>query len=247
MKPWIALTLSLPCFVLGCESTGVGNPKSEMSVSVVNDLNPEPDATDTSDQLSPTEVRHAALAFSELRWVPCDAADATVVTPGPMVVDLVSGIVSPPLPTVPFPPGGFCGLDAPLTLDAPNAAMQGRSMLFSGTRSDGTLFILYAAMPGTIHMVPQPGVVWTAENARSVIWALRPYRWLRQTEIDAETADAFGATRRAIVIDVDRHPLLYAVIRSRIGGRSSMYEDTNHDQQVDPSDVLIGHGLPSLD
>ena len=247
MKPWIALTICLPCFVLGCESTGVGNPNNEMSVSVVNDLNPEPDATDPSDQLSTTELRHTELAFSELRWAPCDAADALVVMPGPMVVDLVSGIVNPPLPPVPFPPGGFCGLDAPLTLDARDASMQGRSMLFSGTRSDGTLFILYAAMPGTIHMVAESNIVWNAQSASSVIWALRPHRWLKQTEIDTESSDAFGSTRRAIVIDVDRHPLLYAVIRGRIGGRSSMYEDTNDNHQVDPSDVLIGHGLPSLD
>ena len=125
--------------------------------------------------------------------------------------------------------------------------MQGRSLLFSGTRTDGTSFILYAAMPGTIHMVAEPNVVWSEDNARSVIWALRPHRWLKQTEIDAETTDAFGSTRRVIAIDINRHPLLYAVIRSRIGGRGSMYDDVNDDHQLDAGDVLIGHGLPNLD
>ncbi len=237
--------------VSACESTGVGNPGDSMTVSVQNDLTAEPGATDTTDQLDDSQVRHAVLAFGELHFIPCDPSDGDVTAPGPIVVDLVTlKTASLALPTVAIPPGGFCGLDAPLTTSAPNAALQGKSMLFSGLRNDGTLFILYAAMQGTLHMRPEPGVKWDASNASSVIWALRPRRWLAKAELDAENSEPLGTVLRIIVIDIDRHPVLYDLIRSRIGGRSTLYTDLNDNGLLDDnerSSALIGQGLPSLD
>ncbi len=233
-----------------CTSTGVGNPGAELNVTVVNDLTAEPQATDPSVELSTSELRHVVLAFRELDWKPCDPTDGDVVTPGPIVVDLVTSKVEPPLPPVPVPPSGFCGLDAPLTLSAPNAALQGRSILFSGLRSDGTLFILYAAMSGTLHMVAEPGVKWDTTLSKAVIWALRPQRWLAPAELDAEPSDPLGAVLRVIAIDVNRHPILYSLIRDRIGGRSSLYADldgTGTITEHDRTNGLIGEGLPSLD
>ena len=235
----------------GCTSTGVGNPGDKMTVTVVNDLTAEPQATDPGVQLAVAQVRHAVLAFGELRFVPCDLNDGDVVVPGPIVVNLVTSKVEPALPTIAFPPGGFCGLDAPLTTAAPSAAMQGRSIFFSGLRDDGTLFLLYADMPGTLHMRPDPAdVVWDASNASSMIWALRPRRWLAPAELDAEPTDPLGTVLRIIVIDVNRHPVLFDLIRSRIGARSTLHTDFNGDHLLDDNDRvngLIGEGLPSLD
>ena len=249
MKFFAPLTLLLILIAPGCNSTGVGNPPTGLTVSVVSDVTAEPQATDPSVQLGASELRHAVLAFGELRFIPCDTMDGNVVIPGPVVVDLVTNELS--LPSVPIPPGGFCGLDAPLTTSAPDAAMQGRSILFSGLRSDGTLFILYAAMPGTLRMRPDPNFpVWDATIASSFIWALRPHRWLAPAELDAEPSDPLGAVLRVIVIDVNRHPLLYTAIRNRIGGRSTLYADFNDNHQIDPDERangLIGEGLPSLD
>jgi hypothetical protein len=229
----------------------VGNPPSaELNVTVVNDLTAEPQATDPTVQLSTSELRHVVVAFGKLNWKPCDPADANVIAPGPFVVDLVTNKIEPPLPPVPVPPGGFCGMDAPLTTSAPNAELQGRSILFSGLRSDGTLFILYAAMAGTLHMVPEPGVKWNTATSSSIIWALRPHRWLAPAELDAETSDPLGAVLRVIVIDVNRHPILYTAIRNRIGGRSSFYADLDGTHTItehDRTNGLIGEGLPSLD
>jgi hypothetical protein len=190
------------------------------------------------------------LAFGELNWKPCDPTDGNVVTPGPIVVDLVTNKVEPPLPPVPVPPSGFCGLDAPLTTSARNAALQGRSILYSGLRSDGTLFILYAAMTGTLHMIAEPGVKWDTATSSSIIWALRPQRWLAPAELDAESSDPLGAVLRVIVIDVNRHPLLYTAIRNRIGGRSTFYADLDRTRTITANDRIngfIGEGLPSLD
>jgi hypothetical protein len=234
-----------------CSSTGVGNPSAEMKVTVVNDLTAEPQATDPQAQLTPSALRHAVLVFGELRFIPCDISDGDVVLPGPFVVDLAASKVEPPLPAVPVPPGGFCGLDAPLTTTASQPALQGRSILFSGLRGDGTLFILYAAMQGTLHMRPLTNVTWDLATNPAVLWAFRPHRWLMPAELDAADTEALGAVLRVIVIDVDRHPLLLDAIRQRIGGRTTLHTDLNDNSQLDPDERVvpawIGQGLPSLD
>jgi hypothetical protein len=234
-----------------CNSTGVGNPGAGMTVTVRNDLKAEPAGADPAVELAPAQLRHAVLAFGELRFIPCDATLEDVVAPGPFLVDLVTESVEPQLPAVPIPPSGFCGLDAPLTSLAPNSSQFGNSILFSGVRADGALFILYAAMPGTLRMRPVPGITaWDATNAASVIWAMRPRRWLMPAELDAETSEPFGVGLRIIVIDVNRHPVLYAAIRNRVGARATLHTDLNDDGNLDDNEranALIGQGLPSLD
>jgi len=239
------------CALGACDSTGVGNPPPGMTVTVRNDLQAEPAATDPTVELPSAQLRHAVLAFGELRFIPCDATLEDVVAPGPFLVDLVTESVEPQLPAVPIPPSGFCGLDAPLTSLAPNSAQFGNSILFSGTRADGALFILYAAMPGTLRMRPVPGIAaWDATNAASVIWAMRPWRWLTPQELDAETSEPFGVGLRVIVIDVNRHPVLYTAIRNRVGARATLHTDLNGDGKLDDNEranALIGQGLPSLE
>jgi hypothetical protein len=169
---------------------------------------------------------------------------------GPFVVDLVSGKATPDFPAVAIPAGGFCGLDALLATGASDPVMQGKSVLLSGVRTDGTLFILYAAMTGSIKMRPYPSnTVWDESNAGSVIWALRPTRWLTRSEVNAEPAEPLGTRRSVIAIDVNRHPMLYEAIRSRIGSRSSLNTDLDGDHQLGPDEetAFIGVGLPSLD
>jgi len=247
MKRLLVVALNALQLLYGCESTGVGNPG--MSVTAQSTLSPEPEAADPNDRIT-SELRHASLAIAELRWIPCNTADAAVVTPGPFVVDLISAQTTPDFGRVSVPPGGFCGFDAPLTTNASDAVMQGKSVLLSGVRADGTLFILYAAMPGTIKMRPYPsGTVWDPSNAESVIWALRPSRWVTQTEIDAEPTDPLGTRRRVIAIDVNRHPVLYDAIRTRLGSRSTLNTDLNGNHQLDTVEqsAFIGLGLEDLD
>jgi len=87
----LALLLLSLWSLLGCNSTGVGNPGADMTVTVINDLTVEPQATGDAEQLADSQLRHAVLAFSEIRFLPCDLADAEVAVPGPFVIDLVSG------------------------------------------------------------------------------------------------------------------------------------------------------------
>ena len=63
----------------------------------------------------------------------------------------------------------------------------------------------------------------------------------------AETEIFEGA--RAIVIDVNRHPLLYLRIRTRLAGRSAIYADSNGNGVLDPDERLreLGVGLEDAD
>lgn len=234
--------------VIGCESTGVGNP-DRLSVTATQALSAEPGASDPKDQLPATQLSHALLAIEQLRWLPCDQGLAPVIDPGPFVIDLVAGTTQPPFSPVAFPNGGFCGLDAPLTANASSAVMQGRSVFLSGTRKDGASFVLYAAMSGTIHLRPQTVTAWTSDNARSVVWALRPRRWVTPSEIDAESTERFGARYNVVAIDANRRPLLYYAIRNRLGSRSTLHTDLDGNGVLDADDesLLIGQGLDNLD
>ena len=56
---------------------------------------------------------------------------------------------------------------------------------------------------------------------------------------------------RVIAINVNRHPVLYEVIRTRLAARSSLHVDVNDDGRVDAAERrsanVIGRGLDDLD
>jgi hypothetical protein len=242
--------LFLALAALGCNSTGVGNP-GQVDLALTSDSEPEPGATDPDDTVASKAIRHAVLVFSELRWLPCSSDEEPVVVPGPMVVDLVTSKVDPPLPSVAVPDGGFCGIDAPLTGATSPPSLTGRSVFFSGERADGALFILYADMIGMVKIRARSGIVWDADTAPALIWAFRPRRWIPESDLDSAESRPFAGTRRAIAIDLDRHPLLYAAVQNNMGERSSLYADLNHDGHLDDrerdDDNWLGEGLPGLD
>jgi hypothetical protein len=244
-------SMLLVLLALGCTSTGVGNPgadNSTVSLALISDSNVEPDATDT-ELLAAKSLRHAILVFGELRYLACDAQDSDVVVKGPFVADVAQNRVVPELPSVPVPEGGFCGMDAPLAPAVSPASLAGRSIWFSGLRSDGTLFMLFADMEGTLHLRTVDGEPWPVEHG--LLWTMRPRRWLSPSELDGVDADALDGTERVIVINVNQHPALYAKIRARLAGRSTLNIDLNDDGALDPDerepDATVGQGLDHLD
>jgi hypothetical protein len=248
MMPRPSILLAL--FALGCTSTGVGNPGAEGTVrlSLTSDPHAEPEAADT-ERLAASSLRHAILVFGELRYLACDSEQSDVVVDGPFVVDLAQNRVVPELPAVEVPEGGFCGLDAPLAPATTPASLSGRSIWFSGLRSDGTLFILFANMPGTLHLQSVDGSPWPVEHG--LLWAMRPRRWLAPSELDGADVEALDGIERVIVINVNRHPVLYEVVRARLAGRSTLHVDLDDDGTLDPEerqpDAIIGQGLDELD
>ena len=251
LGPWL-----LP-LALACGSTGVGNPgpaeTGTLSLAIVSDDDdtaPEPGASgeiaaDGADGAAPViplphgAVERAVLVIGSVRWLPCDDSEPVITQSGPFLVDLIAGTTRPALPAFRVPAGGVCGFDAPLAPARDSAEFLGRSLLFSGTRADGVRFILFANMRATLRVRAPRGEAWGGARAETLFWALRPRRWAAAQELDNEaTSDADGA--RTLVIDVDRHPLLFALIRARLAAQSALFFDRDRNGVLDAEDRSDG-------
>jgi len=204
----------------------------------------------SDDNLPQGSIDHAILVLRELTWVPCDPSKDELQMTGPFTVDLVTQSTDPPLPPVTPPEGGFCRLRAPLAPANDSAALAGRSIFFSGVRADGTRFVVYANMIATLRLRNHGEAIWDGSDTPRYLWAMRPHRWLARSELQGLDTVAWDDDR-AIVIDVDRHPLLYWAIRRRLAGRSTLYADLNENGQIDPDERtgrgLVGDGDPEAD
>jgi len=175
------------------------------------------------------------LVLGSVRWIPCAAAAEVVTQSGPFLVDLLSGVTRPPLPSLRVPPGGMCGFEAPLAPARDSAELLGRSLLFSGERADGVRFVLFANMRATLRVRATRGQAWAGDGDLALLWALRPRRWAAAQELANETpSDSAG--QRTLVIDADRHPLLFALIRARLASQSGMFLDQDGNGVLDAAD-----------
>jgi hypothetical protein len=251
MRPLNGLAYVAVVLTLACNSTGVGNPPAvpaEVNLALTQDSAVEPGAEDNA-QLDEKRIEHAVIVLGKIVVLACSTKERDVKLEGPFVVDLATNRIEPNLPMLPVPAGGVCGIDAVLAPAVAPAALAGRSIFFSGTRRDETRFLLFADMPGTLHLRPRNDSAWSVDHGW--LWALRPRRWLSPTELDESDSEVLASEGRVIVINVNRHPLLYKAIRSRLAGRSSLHLDLNDNFVLDDDersgDAVIGVGLDSLD
>jgi hypothetical protein len=256
---------ALAWLLCACNSTGVGNPPAPaaMTLALVRDDELEPNpmtsagaggeggAAQPDPSLPQASIRNAIVVLGALRFLPCDAQDGVTELTGPFVVDLAQGRTEPEVPSVEVPESGFCGLDAPLSPAREPAGLLGRSLLFDGTRADGTPFLVFANVNATLRVRAPEGVSWRGgvSEDRSVFWALRPRRWLEPGELDQADATELPDGSHVIVIDIDRHPLLFRLLRMRLASRSTLYEDVNGDHVFDAEDRpgILGGGLEDTD
>ncbi len=254
MITWLGTT-ALSLFILvtfGCTSTGVGNPgTASQALVITEDSELEPGADEAEPQLAEGQLTHAVLIFEQFRFVPCDAEEEPSVLQGPFVVDLVTHSVTPELGTFTVPESGLCGIDAVLGAAERPPRLVGRSILFQGVRSDGITFLFYTALSGTLKLRPLAGTSFAEADSHGLLWAFRPRRWLLPSELDAEQPEPLDDTPSVLVIDVDRHPALFQLVRSRLAARSTLHLDLNDNRELDEDErageALIGQGLGELD
>ena len=243
----------------GAPTTEGGAPTTEGGATTAAGAGVSEAGAPTSDAASACEsddialpraaVENAILVIGKVRFLPCDPRDSESVASGPFLVDLVHGGTSPAIPAVSVPSGGFCGLDVPLAPAEAPSRLAGRSVYFDGTRADGTPFRFYANVQATLRVRARAGLSWGSnlQPTHSVFWALRPRQWLEPGELDALEATKLGDG--ALAIDVEHHPALLRAIRSRLAGRSTLYDDANDDATFDPADRddALGDGIPNAD
>jgi hypothetical protein len=245
----------LAAALFGCNSTGVGNPpRSEtVSMAIVADDDSEgvPSEVDgggvEGESLSRGSLTHAVIVLGSIRWRACTNPNDITVSEGPFVVDLLSGESRPPLPDVAVPEGGLCGFDAPLSTVARSAELAGRSLFFAGVRADGVPFLVFSGMRAVLRARAAQGQSWgNDDQTLALLWAMRPRSWASSMELDGAMTSAWG-TRRAIVIDVDRNPVLFTLIRARLAGLSQILRDRDGDGFLDSDERTAPIGAGSSD
>lgn len=260
----------------GCSSTGVGNPSpATLQLSIIRDddegaageggaagdsaaagaagdsggSGTTPVGSSSDAGLPRAAIQNALLVIGRVVLLPCEPSEPESTVLGPFVVDLVHGGTSPTIPPVQVPPNGFCGLDAPLAPAGAPARLAGRSVYFDGVRADGTAFRFYADVQATLRVRAPAGISWGpgTRPLRSVFWALRPRQWLEPSELSG--LEATNPGDGTLSIDLARHPVLLRAIRSRLAGRSTLYDDANGDATFDLADRLatLGYGIPDAD
>ncbi|MEO7036782.1 MAG: hypothetical protein ABI548_22725 [Polyangiaceae bacterium] len=196
-------------------------------------------------------IQDAVIVLGRLHFMPCDKTQGRVFTaPGPFVVDLKHRTTTPEIPDIQGTPGGYCGIDAPLAPATAPAALSGRSVFFDGHRADGTFFIVYANMTGTLRLRAKAGATWQAmAEPPRFFWALHPRRWLLTAELSAAEPTPYDNHLRAVVIDQDQHAALFFALRARIAGVSKLYADADGDGVFDDADreAEVGEGLDNAD
>jgi len=94
-------------------------------------------------------------------------------------------------------------------------------------------------------------VPWDESLSHPVLWAMRPRRWLGRSELSGVPPIVLADGRSMVVIDADRHPLLFTTLLSRIAGRSSLHLDANDNGTLDDTERLgedwIGVGLSDIE
>jgi hypothetical protein len=222
--PLRALVALVSFALAGCSSTGVGNPGAEngtLELGIVAD-----DGGGDGEALPPAALEQAALVLARIEWRACDQNVPPIVQEGPFVVDLLTGVTTPSIPPVDAPQGGLCGFDAPLGPARDSAELAGRSLFFSGTRDDGVRFLLFADVRATLRVRSGDGQsLAIPRERRPIAWQMRPRRWARRTDLAAAQTSTWAGDRRIIRIDVNRQPLLFGLIRARLGSESLLLDE----------------------
>jgi hypothetical protein len=238
----LALALPLAC---ACSSTGVGNPATDtgsLSLAIVSDDADDDASADATapEPLPRAALRRALVVFGSVRWLPCDPNLDAVTQSGPFIVDLLAGETRPPLPELALAEGGFCGFDAVLAPARDEADVAGRSLLFTGQRADGVRFVLFADLRATLRVRAADGEAWGTGEQHALLWGMRPRRWASPAELADEAPSESTSSAPTLVIDADRHPLLFALIRARLASQSGLFFDRNQNGVLDAAERSAG-------
>jgi len=240
-----------PLLLLGCNSTGVGNPPVAHNPPV----DTSPDVTRvaiTSDEsaeidglfLPQGSFATAVVNIREFAAVPCDRSEPVQRFVGPFEVDLKRAD-SFALPDLVNTESGICSLRLNLAEGDADALYPGEWLHAEASFDDYRVTI---ALRGSLDLVLQTrsNTPWglldadpapaDAEPAASVIIALQPERWLTRLEV------LLRANAEGELVVNESAPILAAAVRLRLKKSTTILRDLDGDRVID----AIERGLEQI-
>jgi len=224
---WLAMGFLL---LLGCNSTGVGNPPVVGLPTGVTRVAVTSDKGHLLDRrfLPEGSFVTAVVTIREFAAVPCDPREATQRFVGPFEVDL-ERVESFALPDIVHTESGICSLQLSMAAGDADAQYPGEWLHAEASFDDYRVTI---AQRGQFDLVLR-----TRDDARwglpgedvasSVVIALRPELWLTRDEV-VLLADAEGE-----LIVNEQMPLLSSALRLRMRKETTILWDLDGDRMID--------------
>lgn len=87
-------------------------------------------------------------------------------------------------------------------------------------------FLLFADVRATLRVRSGDGQSWAIPaQRRPIVWQMRPRRWAPRADLQRAETSTWAGDRRIIRIDDRRQPLLFSLIRARLGSESLLLDE----------------------
>lgn len=186
-------------------------------------------------------VDTAWLAVERIRLRRADTCEVEpgIVIPGPIAVDLLAAGPPPALTDVALETGDYCRFEvewdafaAGLPPGAP-AELAGAAIAITGTRSDGTPFVLRSERNDEIRLDGVNGAFTLDEATTALFVGMDLARLFAGVELDAAVVSADGI----IYIDDARNGDLIDLFEDNLRAAAELFDDDDDNGELDPGEA----------
>jgi hypothetical protein len=206
-----------------CTGTDVGNPVVDVDFALLQTQ-------------SPLAVDQAWLAVDRIRLRSAAACEGAAEREfeGPFAVDLLAPGPSDQLAGLDMPSGGYCRFEVKwnafssgLPPEAPPLLDQS-SIAITGTRGDGTPFVLRSARDDELRLDAVAGEFTIDDATTALFVGLDTERLFTGVDVDAAVVDPDGT----IYIDGENNPTLLDAFDANLRDAASLFDDDDGDGEL---------------
>jgi hypothetical protein len=223
-RPLMSLCALLAAASAACTGTDVGNPVVDVDFALLQTQ-------------SPVTVDRAWLAVDRIRLrssAACDG-DAEREFEGPFAVDLLAPGPVEQLAGLDMPSGNYCRFEVKWNAFSSGLPpgtppeLDESSIAITGTRGDGTSFVLRSARDDELRLDAVEGAFTIDEATNALFVGLNTARLFTGVDLDAAVIDPDGT----IYIDGENNEPLLRVFDDNLRDAASLFDDDNGNGELD--------------